>query len=262
MFLLDYWYLFLIVFLIGIISTLVLKKPIKDLYKDFVSRTPIIRRYWSFVLIFCVILLVTYLLVFKYSPKSEIEIYLNVISPVATLVFAIFIGYFAFLQLVESRMTTLKQEGFNYLKQKGYARAVKIYEQVASIDVKNFYNMAELLEIYLFQKDFTKFDEKISLLRKNTLDERDSLILFYLKISRYLLKENLLEAKEEINKLIIFSKKNPRFFNIWDFSDMRSSATYTNLSDGEVKKILDNLIQYLSASMSPENKTKFENGNY
>jgi len=159
-------------------------------------------------------------------------------------------------------MTTLKQEGFNYLKQKGYARAVKIYEQVASIDVKNFYNMAELLEIYLFQKDFTKFDEKISLLRKNTLDERDSLILFYLKISRYLLKENLLEAKEEINKLIIFSKKNPRFFNIWDFSDMRSSATYTNLSDGEVKKILDNLIQYLSASMSPENKTKFENGNY
>lgn len=260
---LNFWYLFLLVFFLGVFFAVTFAQPFKKLCRDFISKAPIIRKYWSFVIPFSLILGIIYFLIFKYVAQSDISNYLSLVGQIAALVFAIFVGYFAFLQLVESRVTNLKQKGYEYFKKRAYTRAIGIYEQVISIDTKDFYNFAELLELYLIQKDFVSFDEKIKLLEGNALDKKDYLMLFYLKISKDLLREHLAEAKEQITKLVDFKKKDPSILVSWDFTDIQNSPPYIALpAGGEAKTIFVNLIQYLTPSMEEGNRDRFEGGNY
>jgi len=254
--------IYLIVFILGIILAVVLIKPFQKAYKSFFSKAPIIRRYWSFVVPFTMFIVIIYWLVLKYSAIENTQNYLSIAGQLSALIFAIFIGYFAFLQLVENRIGGLKMEGFNYFKRKSYARAIKTYEEILAIDTKNFYSLSEIMELYLIQKDFRKFDEKNYLLDKNVLDRNDFLIIFYLRISRHLLKQHLEEAKEELKKLVDFRKANRDATMIWDFSDIKNSPAYIGMPGGEAKNIFDNMVRYLYGGFSPEEKEKFENYNY
>ena len=258
----HYWYLFLLVFLVGVFATITLTKQVKSLYQNFTSKVPIIRKYWSFVTSFSLILAVVYFLTFKYAAQSNLANYLSLLGQVAALIFAIFVGYFAFLGVVENRITPLREAGFQHFKNKRYVRAEKAYKQVIAIDTEDFHNFAELLEIYLATKDFLKFDENIVILEKNILDKNDNLILFYLKISMELLREHLDDARLHIIQLIDFKTTNPNTNFSWDVRDLQGSPAFTGLRDGEAKTILNNLILYLQSSMPPENRERFVRGDY
>lgn len=257
----EYWYLFALFFFFGVFLTVSLSEILKNKYKDFKSKAPIIRKYWTFVIPFSFTLCITYILIFKYASQSNISNYLSVFGQIAALIFAVFIGYFSFLQLVESRVTNLRLEGYDYFKRKSYRRAIEIYEQVVSIKPKDFYSFAELVELYLANKDFLNFDKKIILLEKNVLDPRDSLIIFYFKIARNLLVERLGDAREQIDSLIVFKRENPNLFFAWDFEDIKNAQTYIELSDGDAKRIFDNVIKYF-IGMPDDEKTRFEKGDF
>lgn len=251
-----------ITFILGVLLTILLRRKVNELYKSFVSVTPVIRKYWVFIIVFCLLVLAPYILIFIKSPNNDwLDTNLTVLGQISALIFAIFVGYFAFLQVVENRIGKLKEEGFRYFKEKAYSRAIKIYEEVYSIDIRNFNNLAELLELYLIQKDFEKFNRKITLLEKGILDKRDKLILFYLQIMAELLKEHISEAKEKILITTEFQKQNRDVRISWDFSDIKMCPAYSLLA-GDTKKYFDNTIKYLTALLNEEERTKFESGDY
>lgn len=253
---------FTIVFLLGIFFTILLKEKVVSWYKRFISIAPTIRKYWVFVIIFSVLVITSYIFIFIKSPNNNwLNTNLTVLGQISALVFAIFVGYFAFLQVVENRIGKLKEEGFRYFKEKAYSRAIKNYEEIHSIDAKNFNNLAELLELYLIQKDFEKFNKKILLLEEDILDKRDNLIFLYLQIIAELIKEHIAEGKEKILLMIEFQKKNRDTRINWDFSDIKMCPAYNTLT-GDTKKYFDNTVKYLTVGMGEEEKTKFENGDY
>ena len=255
----NYWYLFLVTFIIGGVLFLFIKKKIIKYYNNFISSTPAIRRYWTFVIAFSLSVFISYILILNYS--KNIDRILNILGQISTLIFAIFVGYFAFLQVVENRIDKLKEEGHRQLKEKAYDRAIKILEEVHSINISDFSNLAELIEIFLIQKYYEKFDKKISLLEKNIVDKKEKLLFFYLKIFFYVFKEHISDAKQYIDQLVEFRKTNPNILPSWDFSDLQNSESNQSLQ-GDSKKYSDNIINYLRGGMSIEDKQKFESGNY
>lgn len=257
------WHLFLITLIVGVVLALFLKEKFIGIYKRFTSVAPTIRKYWFFVVVFCFIVVISYILIFIKSDNNEqLNTNLTILGQVSALIFAIFVGYFAFLQVVENRIGKLKEDGFRYFKEKAYSRATKIYEEVHSIDTTNFNNLAELLELYIIQKDFEKFNKKIVVLEGNILDKKDKLILLYLQIIFELIKEHISEAKEKIALLVEFQKLNRDVRINWDFSDIKMCSVYLSLGNSDTKKYFDNSIKYLIQGMSEEEKIKFENGDY
>jgi tetratricopeptide (TPR) repeat protein len=180
-----------------------------------------------------------------------------------TLVFAIFVGYFAFLQVVESRLDKLKERAKSELSERSYRRAIQYYEEAYKISPKDVSILADLLELYLILENYSNFDEKIIQLQRISIEEKEKVTLLYLEATKFLLKQHLQEAKERISKLVQFIEKHPivlTHFN-WDFSDIQDSEVYKKIN-GEAKIIFENLIKYLSKKMPNDQKSDFEQGNY
>lgn len=257
----DPFYMVLIIAL-SVFAGLLLATPTRNLLKNFRARAPIIKKYWAFVIPFLIVLTVGYVLIFRHSSEQSLANNLTLVGQISGLIFAVFVGYFAFLQVVEYRRDKLKDEGFRYIKAKSYNKAVKNYTQVCSITSDNFEDWAVLLELYVIQKNFISFDEKISTLKKNQLDSTDHLVTHYLIASRYLFDENLPPARNEIINAINYEKSNPTINPyFWDYSDIKTCEAYTKLT-GDPKKIFDNFIAYLTNGLTPENKIRFEGGDF
>ena len=213
------------------------------------------------MIIFSLLTTGVYVLVLLFAPVSELNTYINIVGQVTALVFAIFVGYFAFLQVIENRIDKLQDEGYTHFKAKDYSRATKIYEQVFSINTKNFSALSNLLELYLCQRDFEKVKSKLNFLEKSTLDQRDHLVVFYIKIASFILQEYPAEAKTVIIKLIDFKKNNRSLVINWQFNDIKQSPAYTSIEEN-FQKLFNNVTLYLQNGFSPEDLDKFEAGNY
>lgn len=253
------WALLLGAFILGGIVAICLRKPILNFYQKFNKKSPIIRKYWSFVIIFFLTLGIIYWFVLtSYLSSENIQRCLDIVGQIATLIFATFVGYFAFLQLVEARIETLKKDGIAYLRDGQYIRAIKKYEEAYSIDGKDFDSLANLTEVYLIVKDFESYENKIIFLEKIALDKKDHLVCKYLIIASYLLRQRLSDADNEIKKLVVYKEKNPSMTVTWDFRDVKNGDTYKELKEGsEAKKKFDEMVGYLTNRLSPEDKTKF-----
>lgn len=250
----------LIYFVGGGLFFLFLRKPIINYYVRFKSKTPTIRKYWIFVVLFLISISVAYILVFKLSSNKEsLNISINILGQIASLIFAIFVGYFAFLQVIENRVDKLKEDGLRHFKERAYPRATKIYEEIHSISPGNFNILADLLELYLIQRDFDKFDKKITLLEKESLDKKDDLMVLYLKIAKNLVKEHIADVRNDIDALVELRRKHKGILIGWDFNDIKTSECYPKT--GDAKLIFDNLISYLT-NMTEEKKAIFESGEY
>lgn len=257
----NYWYLFLTVLIAGIIGTLLIQNFIRELLKNFLSKAPLIKTYWLFIIPFVVITISLYFIVIIFSTKDR-EVYLSTLNHATTLIFAIFVGYFAFLQVVENRLEKLREQGHTYFKQKSYLRAIEYYEQAYVINPKDFSILAELLEVYLVQSD-QKFDRKIVLLDKLVIEDKEKLIAFYLKTAKHLFRQDIGRANNEIVACLNFIKNKPTALTdrIWDFSDIHEADIYKKLV-GEAKNIFDNFLNYIQNGLNEEKKKNFENGNY
>lgn len=257
-----YWYL-LAFFFAGIVLTLLIQGRIKKLIKNFFSKAPLIKKYWVFVVPFIVTSLIAYILVINLSSREHLSNNIAILNQATTLVFAIFVGYFAFQQVIEYRLEKLKEQGYNYFKRKSYLRAIQYYEEAYAINPKDFSLLAELLEVYLCLGDFRKFDEKINQLEKLVVEDYERSTIAYLRACKLLFKQDLGSAKTEIKSYIELLAKKPSTILLfrWDFSDIHLCDLYLKL-DGEAKTIFDNFVGYLNKNFDEEKKKRFESGDY
>ena len=212
---------------------------------------------------FVIIVSFIYWIVINNSGESNIDLHISVLGHFVALIFAIFIGYFAFIQVAENRLEKYKDQGFQYIKSRSYLRAKKMYEKAHIIDVSDFLVLANLLETYLFLEEYSNFNEKINALNDEVIDSSDKIVVYYLKIAKYLLQEDLGDAKSQLSDFISYVKDKPesiiRFS--WDFSDIVRSDPCEKLN-WESRTMLDNFRMYLTKSLDGNKKEAFENWDY
>lgn len=261
-FFIQYWHL-LVIFCAGVILTLLIQGKIKRIFKSFYSKAPLIKKYWVFVIPFTLVSLLVYALVVFLSPPENLGNNLTLLNQATTLLFAIFVGYFAFQQVVEYKLDKLKGQANLYFKQPSYLRAIQYYEEAYSINPKDFSLLAELLEVYLCIGEFKKFDEKIGRLEKLIVEDYEKSTAAYLKICEHLFKQDLGSAKTELKSYIDLVQKDPEVLEQfrWDFLDIRKCDLCKKL-DGEVKAIFDNLVSYFNKNLDADRKKRFEIGDY
>lgn len=261
-FFVQYGYLF-VVFCGGVIVTLLIQGKINKIYGSFYNKAPLIKKYWVFVAPFTLLSLIIYILVLFLSPRESLDTNLTLLNQASTLLFAIFVGYFAFQQVVEYKLDKFKEQANMYFKQPSYLRAIQYYEEAYFINPKDFSLVAELLEVYLCVGEYRKFDEKISWLQRLVIEAYEKSTVAYLKICQHLFKQDLGSAKTELKNYIDLVQKDPEVLVQfrWDFSDIRKCELCKKL-DGDVKTIFDNLIMYLNKNLDEEKKKRFENGDY
>lgn len=261
--LINFWYYFLSFFILGITLTLIFQKGINRIYRTFIQKILLLKRYWGFVIPFSVLAALGYILLFNFTTSIDQIYYIEVYNQCIGLIFAIFVGYFAFVLVIENRMDKFKQVADGYLNQKLYPKAIENYERCIDINSKQFEIWANLMELYLIQSRDSNFDEKIETV-KGTIKYPDEEIIFkYLLFTKCVLKEQIGEAKEMIKKIISYIQNDEstlKYFR-WGFSDVEGSERFNKLGT-ESKKIYNNLSRYLLRSLSAEEKTRFEQDDY
>ena len=258
-----HYYTIPLVLLAGILLGILLKKYIKIIYKKVSMNAKMIKQYWLFVSIFIVALIATYISLFTTLSNSEnFDYYLSITNTGAALTFAIFVGYFAFLQAVEGHFERIVKEAEIFILQGKPTRAINKYRQALSIKKDDFSILANLAEMYLLTNDSENFIECIPLLKRTIKEPSEKLIFLYLKTSSSLLKQQNQEAKELIKEIIEYTKKKPIALRkmFWNFGDLTEGEVYTEMQTCEAKKILNNLILYLSKALEPKKKKQFETG--
>ena len=116
--------------------------------------------------------------------------------------------------LIESRMSNekLKEEGDNFLRQKNYENAEKIYNQILNIEPNNERVLSNLSMIYLFQEKydevinictkilniFSKFKERIKIKNMNNLFEIKILLR---RAKCYEIKNDMEKAQKDIESI-------------------------------------------------------------
>ena len=250
----------IIIILSTTVITLIAQDLIKKKWKEFFNKTTLIKKYWKFVISFLVISILSGVIIYLYT--EDIINNLILLIQILTLIFAIFVGYFAFQQVAENRLDKLKERGYEHLRRQQYLRAVNFFKEAFLINPKDFDMLANLLECYVIIQDNKSFNEKKELAKKIIIEDREKMIFYYLKSTSYLIKQDLGKAKKEIAECINFIKSsNLSLFSSWSFSDIEGSDSYKNLQ-GESRKILDNFIIYLQGRLDKEKKKEFEKGNY
>lgn len=229
-------------------------------WKAFVANTRLIKNYWVFVIIFSVVTAGAYITGLS-IPQLDKSIFISIANHVSALVFAIFTGFFAFSQVMESRFEKLTKEAYDYLGKKEYTLAIKKWEDAYAINRKHAVTLANLLEVNIIIGNFQKITEKYDTLLKISPPERQELAPS-LRVCQLLLQEHNSEAKEAIKLVVeIIEAKKINKYGRWSFKDISESLRYKELK-GDSKKLLDNYINYFDGSLSDEDKRKFIAGNY
>jgi tetratricopeptide (TPR) repeat protein len=249
-------------FIAGSIFILILRSFGVVLWRAFMSKTRLIKYYWIFVIIFSVLSTISYYLILSILKDQQRTLAISVANQATGLIFAIFVGYFAFAQVMETRKEKYDRVGATNMLQQNYRKAIENWELAHSIKPKDSSTLQNLLEAYLLNKQFDDFDRKIGLLEKVAVDD-EKIVLYYLKVCRELFKSHLAEAEAEISKTVDYIKENSSYFKRlgWGFKELRESETYKGMR-GDVKKLIDNYTAYVDRTLTPEQIKQFENGNY
>lgn len=257
--------IFLVGLLIGSMIMFFLKNTIKKVFNSlFLSKPSIIKKYLVIVFIYIIIFISAYIGTFKLTKPENINNVLNIVNQALTSILAIMAGYLAYIQVVENRVSRLKEEADYKFASKCYTRAIKLHEEIHSIDKKDFSVFAELMELYLINGDFDLFNNNIENLKKVIIEKSEKIIFYYLLISNSILQEKILEAKNKIKDLINENKElNKKVY--WSFIDIKENSIDAQRGkqfSPECIKLFNNLIKYLTKQMTDEDIAEFENGNY
>lgn len=177
-----------------------------------------------------------------------------------TLVFGIFVGYYAFLQVAESRFEKLKESANDYLSVNSLLRARQVYEEAHKIKPLDIIVLENLEELYLLEENYAKFDETFPLMEKSCVELDEQLAKHYLLALKGLLE---LGSTNGIRNCLNFVRENPEALRrfTWNFQQLKHSKVYEKTT-GDTRTILDNFAQYLGKSLSEERKILFETSNY
>lgn len=258
----TYWYIIApLTFIFGFLVFPLISRIYKLIRGWLKGKAPDIQKYWKFVGLFFLVFTPIYIISYIFAESDLKFLLINQLNYLSGLVFAIAAGYFAFTQVNLMRTDKLFKEGFEYIKALRFDKAIRVYQELTSINPHDFGNYATLLELFIIEKRWDEFDEKYNTLKKTIFNCEDELIYSYLQSAYYLSKEHLQEAKESIIKTISIMKTNKIQANFWDFGDILSSDLLKN-HVGDANKLLKNLIHYLNGMMKSEDRNLFEAGNY
>jgi tetratricopeptide (TPR) repeat protein len=241
-------------------ATLLLTVGVRGV-RRFFKNAKLIRNYWLFVILFFVVNIIIYSIVLT-QPGLNNEVFVSVINQFSGLLFAIFTGYFAFSQVMESRFEKLENEALSHFRRRNYTDAIKTYESAHAIKRKDSSVLSNLIELYVIQGQYSKADDQLSLLRKITPPEKSEVPHIVCAIS-YIFRGHLGEASEAIGSIveIIKSRERRTYYPRWNFDEIKVSPKYGSLK-GDAKKSLDNLEKYIKRELSEELNQKFEAGDH
>jgi len=254
-------------YLLTIISTLIFAffflRIRKIIIKWFKNVNYVIRDYWKFIIFYIPICLSGYITIILFVSVDLKSLYIDIWGQVVSIAFAIFAGYYAFLQVAENRYDKFLSSASDALQHKKFMRAISLYEDCIKIrtEISPLHN---LLELYVIQKRFVDFDEKSIIYEKNAEEDQDKLTLLFLKFSKkIMLQNNFDEIKSSIKDIVDYIKLHPKVLNKfnWSFDEMKTSDNFKDLEQN-TKKYYINVEKYLQGNFEPEYKTKFENGDY
>lgn len=257
--------LIIFIFAVGALAGVIVTKlwsssTVKDLW----NRASLVKQYWKFVVFFIPVVLLSYVGVWLFVPEAQVGNAINVVGQISTLTFAVFVGWFAFIQVFENRIDKWKELAREYFTAGKYRRAKNLYEQVYLGAPGDFGSLSELVELYVVAGDDTSFDAKITALHEAELEDEDTLVTLYLRVANSVLKEDTGTARSHVDKLMMVCRENPHGLLkfAWDFDALKYSQRYKTLQPSDAKRILDNLIAYLDGELSLEHKSVFESGKY
>jgi tetratricopeptide (TPR) repeat protein len=232
-----------------------------DIVKRFLKNTRLIRNYWIFIIIFVSGSTAIYWIILSSSTFTDKNLAISIANQASGLIFAIFTGYFAFSQVMESRFEKYDSDGLGYLTNSDYTEAIKAWEQALSIKRKNPTTLGNLLEVYAIKGDYDKIEERIEMLKRITPPERQE-IPFIILTAMYLFKGYLNDANDSIEETIrIIQAKNRPYHSRWEFNNLKRSPRYQALQ-GDTKKLFDNYAAFVLAEMTEDNRNKFVSGDY
>jgi uncharacterized protein (UPF0332 family) len=245
----------------GAILMAITLKAGSRIYLGFKNKTKLIKYYWLFVIIFTLLLTISYIVVITVAKKEDLDFITNVINHVSGLIFAIFTGYFAFSQLMESRYEKFISEAFSDVRDKRYQQALKKFDEARGIRSKDAGLLATILELKLMLGQYKDVENEMVYFKRISLEDEADYIL-NIQITKELLREHISEAKEYIKEMVSFiDKKNPNWVFKWSYIELQESDVYKNLK-GDAAKIFKNYINYMTNSLSPDERVKFTNGDY
>lgn len=257
-----------VVSVFAILLFIPLSKKLKRPFNIVKGRFFLMKSYWVFVLIFSLVAIIGYWMIFSLpsTPNDLMEVkklYLDAFNQMLTLVFAIFAGYFAFLQVIESKHDKLSEKARDRIKSKEYSSAINLLEdciKISSMELNDWFN---LMETYILDKRFNKFNDKVDLLKIDLKTPKDKLIFKFLIISNELFQQNNGKAKTHLSELVASTKETPTILSHfkWDISDAIDSDSYKSLGK-EAQELYSNMGNYLLGKLTDENKSKFEAGNF
>jgi len=123
------WYVLLITLLIGAISTLLIQRGIREAVKRIRNKAPLIKVYWQFVIVFGIVCIVSYVIVLNVSSEDSVGTSLSVLNSALTIIFAVFVGYYAFMQVAESRVRKNAEKALHLIRANNYERAAIILDE-------------------------------------------------------------------------------------------------------------------------------------
>lgn len=246
---------------IFLVVGVIFRDPLIGIINNIYIKSLLVKGYWIFSIFFLVFIFISYFIIFKYSKEINIDRNLSILNHLSTLLFAIFVGYYAFLQIAENRIEKYAEKGMLNFRNGFYKRAKDFLEKAHQLNSKDIDISLNLGELYLITGDDKGFKRILIFLNKHTdLDFEYKLSRFYLKIANYLIREELISARTELKNMILISK-NRNIKRLWNFREIKESNIYKNL-DGESKMIFENLIKYLENNLSQCDKKCFEENDF
>ncbi len=227
-------------------------------WKKFKHHFSTSEQYWRITTFFSIITVSSALAIIFYSPEGTVMNNLSFLVQLATLVFGLYVGYFAFKQMNLGRYESIVSSAKQLFVNGGdFKRAIKEYELASSIKL-TFGTGAEQTECYVCLSEWAKYDRMMDRLPHVKVDHRDDLILFYLKALEPLFKEELGRLKEVFRQTVTFKKSIKKSIAAgWSSAEIKKSEVYENLSN-EIKTLVEPFFKYINNQLSESEKQTFE----
>lgn len=257
------WHVLFLIIISVVALTLLLQKSIRKSLKLIKNRALFIKNYWQFSIFFVCLSITAYILIFYFFTEKDLNIALSVVNTALTIIFAVFVGYYAFMQVAEIRVDRNREEADRYLVAKNYFRAALKYEELFIMNPNDYHSLSNLLEIKLIDGEDEYFQLHIDKLQKTVIEPSENITCFFLKIAKELFLQRIGDAKIQIHLLVKFVNGTPNALSNhkWSYNEVRSSERFQDLT-GEALEIFQNVIKFLENKLKGDEKEAFEKKDY
>jgi hypothetical protein len=250
----------LIVLVLGAVLFGALKPLVVKVINAFKERAPLIKRYWKLVIPLVGLTAISYVAIYMFA-YSEANIAL--VGQISGLILAIIAGYIAFTELGESRFDKLEDSGMEEFREMRLKSARLKLEEAHAIKPKDLTVLSNLLELYIIEGVYEKFDGKVSHYRRSIIEETDELTILYLLALKELVQDHPKDAKEKIKDIIQYVTLHSRARDTfgWNNKELKQSETYKSLST-DTKTLADNVLAYINKKLDEDKELRFADGDF